>query len=107
MQLLRIPKCKLDAFELTCDELSPIPKVEPVVAEAVASIASLKLGTKLKSVAGTIYTVVGYDTEKVQVSLQLHIPTCTGKFDAVPARLYIPIEASQGQLSMKDFEIVE
>lgn len=102
------PNAKFKAFELTLDELSPIYKVEPVVAdEVVVSTDSLKLGMRLGSVGGAVYTVVGYNDQWVFLSALSGVTTRDGTLNMIPTSIQIPVDAPTDKLSLKDFKVVE
>lgn len=102
---------KFKGFELTLDELSIIPKVEPAAPakaiEAVVSADNLKLGMRLESISGGVYTVVGYDDQHVFLSALMGVTTRDGTLNMMPTSMQIPVDAPVDQLSLKDFKAVE
>lgn len=90
------PKSRLVEFELTCDELSLISQVEPVVADkAVVSTDSLKLGMKLVDSAGQGFILIGYDDKWVHMAsmLPVHpIGSCDVCDTGVPVIIRVPLD---------------
>ena len=98
---------KLEAFELTVDELNPVIKVEPVEAgKAVVSTDSLKLGMKLQHADG-MYIVLGFDDQYVHMGAVVDAITCDSVTHKAAMCTQIPVEAPEGQLSLKDFTVAE
>lgn len=101
------PESRLADFELTCDELSLISQVELVVADkAVVSTDSLKLGMKLQHADG-MYIVIGFDDQYVHMGAVVDATTCDGVTHKAAMCIQIPVEAPEGQLSLKDFTVAE
>lgn len=97
------PKSRYAEFELTCDELSPIAVPEP---DAVLSVDSLKLGMKLQHADGS-YIVIGFNQHYVYLGSVVDATTCDGAEHVAAMCTQIPVAATAGQLSLKDFKVVE
>lgn len=101
------PAAKFKYFELTLNELYPIPKVEAVAPTvAVASTDGLKLGMRLQRADGT-YIVLGFDDQHVYLGAVVDATTCDGVTHKAAMCTQIPVEAPKGTLSLKDFMVVE
>lgn len=94
---------KYKAFELTATSLCPIAVPE---AHVVASTDSLELGMKLQRADGT-YIVIGFDDQYVYMGAVVDATTCDGVTHKAAMCTQIPVEAPEGQLSLKDFTVAE
>lgn len=102
------PAAKFKYFELTLDELYPIPKVEAVAPTVVvASTDGLKLGMRLESVIGGVYTVIGYNDQWVFLSTLSDVTTRGGTLNTIPTSMQIPVDAPTDKVSLKDFTVIE
>lgn len=97
------PEARYNSFELTLDELEPLTAPE---ADVVVSTDSLKLGMKLQRADGT-YIVIGFDDQHVYLGAVVDVTTCDGVTHTAAMCTQIPVEAPEGTLSLKDFEVVE
>nr|DAP28378.1 MAG TPA: hypothetical protein [Caudoviricetes sp.] len=92
------PEARYNSFELTLDELELV--------QAVASTDALKLGMKLQRADG-MYIVIGFDDQHVYLGAVVDATTSDGVTHTAAMCTQIPVEAPEGTLSLKDFEVVE
>lgn len=97
------PEARYNSFELTLDELEPLTAPE---ADVVVSTDSLKLDMKLQRADGA-YIVIGFDDQHVYLGAVVDATTSDGVTHTAAMCTQIPVEAPEGTLSLKDFEVVE
>lgn len=61
---------------------------------------------KLQRADGT-YIVIGFDDQHVYLGAVVDATTCDGVTHTAAMCTQIPVEAPEGTLSLKDFEVVE